>query len=170
MASGAPDRWENKASCQRSWPSTGRAVRVEQQLRRVAPLAAARRVWAVHPVAVLLARADTQQVAVPDEAIHLGELNPRLAAIPAVEQAQLYSVGHLGEQGEISIRSVPGSAERKSRSRPDVHLLSLTKNGRPGQGGHGRQVDPLGQPAERHPRAAGAAGIVVGCSSSAGSG
>jgi hypothetical protein len=39
--------------------------------------------------------------------------------------------------------------------------LSLPKNGRPGQGGHGRQVDSLGQPAERHPRAAGAVGIVV---------
>ena len=67
----------------------------------VAPLAAAGRVRAVHPVAVLLARADTRQVAVPDEAIHLGELNPRLAAIPAVEQAQLHPLGHLGEQGEL---------------------------------------------------------------------
>ena len=138
MASGAPDRWENKASCQRSWPSTAVPYGSRSSFAGVAPLAAAGRVRTVHPVAVLLARADTWQVAVPDEALHLGELNRRLAAIPAVEQAQLYSVGHLGEQGEISIRSVPGSAKGISRSRPDVHLLSLTRNGRPGQGGHGR--------------------------------
>ena len=52
-------------------------VRVEQQLGRVAALPAARVVGPVHPVPVALARADVGQVAVPDEAVHLGQRDPR---------------------------------------------------------------------------------------------
>ena len=50
----------------------GLAVRVEQQLRRIAPVTAVRRVRAVHAIPVALARADAGQVAVPD--VDLGGL------------------------------------------------------------------------------------------------
>jgi hypothetical protein len=38
----------------------------------------------------------------PDEAIHLAELNPGLVAVARIEQAQLYAVGNFREKGEIS--------------------------------------------------------------------
>ena len=52
-------------------------VRVDEQLVRVAAQAALGVVRAVHAVAVALAGADAQQVAVVDEAVHLLEADPR---------------------------------------------------------------------------------------------
>ena len=57
----------------------GLAVGVQQQLGRVAAVAAGRVIGPVHPVAVALAGADAGQVAVPDEAVDLGQLDPGLA-------------------------------------------------------------------------------------------
>ena len=79
----------------------GLAVRVEQQLRRITPVTAVRRVRAVHAIPIVLARADARQVTVPDETVHLGELNPRLPAVTRTEQAQLDPLGHFREQGKI---------------------------------------------------------------------
>ena len=54
------------------------AVRVEQQLGAVAAQPARRIVRPVHAVAVPLPRRDAGQVAVPDEAVDLGQLDPGL--------------------------------------------------------------------------------------------
>ena len=43
---------------------------------------------------VVLARADARQVAVPDETVHLGELDPTPPAVTRTEQTQLDPVGH----------------------------------------------------------------------------
>jgi hypothetical protein len=62
------------------------AVRVEQQLGRRAAGAVPGGVRAVHPVAVPLPGADRGQVAMPDEPVDLGQLDPGL--VPGiVEQA-----------------------------------------------------------------------------------
>ena len=50
---------------------------------------------------VVLARADARQVAVPDETVHLGELDPTPPAVTRTEQTQLDPVGHFREQGKI---------------------------------------------------------------------
>src|SRR5581483_788095 len=96
------------------------AVRVEQQLGRLAAKAAQRVVPAVHPVAVALPGFDARQVGMPDEAVDLGEVDSLFAAV-TVEQAQLDPLGDLGEQGEVGTPSVPCSAERIRRSGPGTH-------------------------------------------------
>src|SRR6266567_3802025 len=103
----------------------GLTVRIEQQLRCVAPVTAVRRVRPMHAIPVALARADARQVAVPDETVHLGDLDPRLPSVTRTEQAQLNPLGHFREQGKIGPRSVPGSAERISSPWPDAHSLTL---------------------------------------------
>src|SRR5215203_2716887 len=66
----------------------GLRVRIEQELRRVAPLTFGRHVRTVDPIAVTLARLDPWQVGMPDVAIDLDELEARLLAV-VVDQAQL---------------------------------------------------------------------------------
>ena len=115
----------------------GLAVRVEQQLRRIAPVTAVWRVRAVDAIPVMPARADAGQVAVPDETVHLGELNPPLPAVTRTEQAQLHPVGHLREQGEIGPRPVPGGTQRISSASPDAHALTV-RQGTPERTGRAR--------------------------------
>ena len=92
-------------------------VRVEQQLGRVAALPGGRVVGPVHPVAVALAGADAGQVAVPDEPVHLAQVDPALVAV-VVEQAQLDPLGYLGEQREVGPGPVIGGPERIAVARP----------------------------------------------------
>ena len=63
------------------------------------------------------ARADAGQVAVPDEPVDLGQVDPRLGAV-VVEQAQLDPLGHLGEQREVGPGSVIRGAQRIAVARP----------------------------------------------------
>ena len=92
-------------------------VRVDQQLVRVAALPLGRVVRAVHPVPVPLARADAGQVPVPDEPVHLVQVDPRLGAV-VVEQAELDPVGYLGEQPEVGPGSVIRGTQRVAVARP----------------------------------------------------
>ena len=106
------------------------AVRVEQQLGAVAAQPARGVVRPVHPVAVPLPGRDTGQVAVPDEAVDLGQLDPGLAeraaiVVGLVEQAELYAFSDLGEKGEVRAPSVPCRTKRVWRSRPDTHSPPL---------------------------------------------
>ena len=59
----------------------GLAVGVQQQLGRIAAVALLRIVGAGHAVGVALAGADGRQIAVPDEAVDLGEVQPRLGLL-----------------------------------------------------------------------------------------
>ena len=86
----------------------GLAVRVEQELGRIAPVPEFRLVGTMYTVGVALAGTYPRQVAMPDEAIHLGQRDPGLrapggavAVVARLEQAQLDGRRHLGEQGEI---------------------------------------------------------------------
>ncbi len=54
----------------------------------------------MNSVAVALARFDSRQEAVPDEAVHLVERHPGLGAL-GVEEAQLHLVGDLTEQRKV---------------------------------------------------------------------
>jgi hypothetical protein len=47
------------------------------------------------------AHSDARQVAVPDQSVHLGELDPHLPVVTRTEQAQLDPLGHFREQGKI---------------------------------------------------------------------
>jgi hypothetical protein len=92
-------------------------VRVEQQLGRVAALAGGRVVGPVHPVSVALAGADPGQVAMPDEPVHLVQVDPGFLAV-LVEQAQLNPVRDLGEQPEVGAGPVIGGAQWITVARP----------------------------------------------------
>ncbi len=92
-------------------------VRVEQQLGRVAAVPVGRVVRAVHPVPVPLARADARQVPVPDETVHLVQVDPGFPAV-VVEQAEFDPLGYLGEQAEVGAGSVIRGAQRVAVARP----------------------------------------------------
>ncbi len=94
------------------------AVRVEQQLARVTPVAGRRIEGAVDAKSVALARGDVRQIGVPDVSVDLVEGDPRLAAV-VVDQAQLDLLGDLGEQREVGARAVIGGAERIRGPRPN---------------------------------------------------
>jgi len=69
----------------------------------------------MHAVAVALARRDTGQVDVPDEAVHLSQLDLLLGdgflvVLPAREEAELDALGNLREQGKVRPPAVPGRA------------------------------------------------------------
>ena len=96
----------------------GRRVRIEQQLRRVAPQALVRRPLPVDAVRVALAGADARDVAVMHERRDLGQRHPGLGAA-RVEQAQFDPLGDLGEHGEVHASVVERGAERQRSTRPD---------------------------------------------------
>ncbi len=96
-------------------------VRIEQQLVRVEAMAALGRVRAVHAIAVEQAGPRFGQVAVPDEVGALRHVDPLdLAPALRVEQAKLDALGVLGIQREVDAGAVPGRAERRGRTAPDV--------------------------------------------------
>jgi len=84
-------------------------VRVEQQLVRVEPIAALRRVRTVHPVPVELAGAGFGKIAMPDEVGALAYVDPRyLPPALGVEQAQLDGFRVFRIQREVDARAIPG--------------------------------------------------------------
>src|SRR5258708_10252400 len=95
----------------------GLGVRIEEQLGRVAPLAALRRPGPVDPVAVALPGSDGRQIRVPAERIDLLQAEPLLAAL-VVEQAELDSIGGLREQREGPPPASPRRPEGVGASRP----------------------------------------------------
>ena len=99
-------------------------VRVGQQLGRVEPVAPGGLPGAVHPEAVLGARAESRQVAVPDVEGLLVELVAGLDSM-FVEDAQLDAVGTFGPEGDVGATVVPGDPERGPVAGPqsiDGHL------------------------------------------------
>ena len=94
-----PQRGEIHLVSEQRVGSTDRAVnrlgvRVQEQLARVAHLTLDRIPRPVDPVAVVLLRADTEYVAVPDEAIDLAKGDARF--VPArIEQTEVYFLGGL---------------------------------------------------------------------------
>ena len=99
-------------------------VGVGQQLGRVEPVAPRRLPRAVHPEAVLGARTQPRQIAVPDVE---GLLVQRVTGLGAVlvEDAQLDVVGAFGPQGDVRAFLVGGDPEGCPVPRPqslDRHL------------------------------------------------
>ncbi len=92
-------------------------VRVQQQLARVTPMAGVRVERPVHAKPVPLTWGDGRQVAMPDVAVDLVEVDPRLGPVLG-DQAQLNLLGDLGEQREVGARAVIGGAERIGGARP----------------------------------------------------
>ena len=107
----------------------GLGVGVEQQLVGVAAQPALWVVRAVHAVAVALPRLHGRQVAVPDEPVDLGQLDARLVAAGAVEQAQLDPLGDLAEQREVRAAAVEGGAQGVRRARPALHAVAHFRQG-----------------------------------------
>src|SRR5262249_5807135 len=93
--------------------------RVDQELRRVEPLAGLRLVRAVDAVAVPLAGPDAGQVAVPVEDGAVDHLDDLLAVV-LVEQAELDALGVLGEEREVRALAVPHRPERERPAGPDL--------------------------------------------------
>jgi hypothetical protein len=81
------------------------AVGIEQQLGRVAAMTAAWFVRPVDPVGVVLARAHVRQIAMPDEAVHLGQRNSGFGTAwsraARIEQAQFDLLGNFRKQREV---------------------------------------------------------------------
>ena len=109
-------------------------VGVEQQLVGVAALTLLGVPRPVHAVAVALPGLHLGEVAVPDVAVDLGQLDlglRRAAARTDVEEAQLDAVGDLAEHGEVGPAAVERGTERIGPSgpglhgRPPAHLLIL---------------------------------------------
>ena len=113
-------------------------VRVDEQLRRVAPQAGGRFVRAVDAVAVPLAGLHARQVAVPDEAVDLGEVDPVLGAV-LVEQAQRHRRRDLGEECEVGAGAVVAGAERVGVARPRPHGVLRGVDTRAARPGHHRR-------------------------------
>jgi len=95
-------------------------VGVEQELVGVAAQALRRVPRPVHAVAVALPRLHLRQVAVPDEGVHLVELDAGLLAV-VVEQAQLHALGDLAEESEVGAAPVERRAQRVGLSGPHLH-------------------------------------------------
>ena len=79
-------------------------------------------------IAVALSGLHLGQVAVPDVAVDLGELDALLGHLPPrpdIDQAELDLVGHLAEQGEVGAAAVEGRAERVGLARPRLGGASL---------------------------------------------
>ena len=96
----------------------GLAVGIEQELAGIAPVSGRRAPGPVYPVSVALARGHRGQIAVPDEAVDLVELDAVFAAVLA-DQAQLDPFGDLGEQREVRSRSVVRGTQRIGVAGPD---------------------------------------------------
>ena len=96
------------------------AVRIEQQLRRIAAIACARLPRSVHAKSVALTGADVGNVPMPDESGHLRQIDAVLFAV-AVEKAKLDARRDFGEDREIRPRSVVARAQRIRISGPDFH-------------------------------------------------
>ena len=75
----------------------GLAVRVQQKLAGVAPVAVGRVPRSVHPIPIALPGRDGRQVGVPDETVDLVEFDPGLVVV-VVDQTEFHPVGHFGEQ------------------------------------------------------------------------
>src|SRR5204863_7503704 len=71
-------------------------------------------------VAVVLARPDSRQIAVPVERRPLGHLDAALLLAVVVEQAQLHAHRVLGEEREVDAFAVPRRSEREGVARPDL--------------------------------------------------
>src|SRR6185295_9713525 len=77
-------------------------------------------VWPVEPIAIEQARPGVGKVAMPDEVGALEELDALHLAPPlGIEEAQLDTLGVLGEQREVDARPVPGGAEGIGPAAPE---------------------------------------------------
>jgi len=101
-------------------PVDGLGVRVQQQLRRVAAQPGLRLVRPVHAEPVALSRPHARQVAVPDESLAFGQVDPGLPIV-LVEQTQFDALRDLGEQCEVRAATVVVGAQWIGRTGPDLH-------------------------------------------------
>jgi len=111
-------------------------VRVEQELARVAAVTAGGVVRPVHAEAVALPGLHVGHVAVPHEAVRLGQVEARLVEV-IVEEAQLDAFGDLGEDGDVDPRAVVRRSEWVGLARPDLHGPSSVVRSRQGPRRHG---------------------------------
>ena len=74
----------------------------------------------MHPEAVALAGLQPRHVAVPHVRVHLGQVEALLHPL-VIDEAQLDTLRHFGEQGEVDAAAVVGSAERIGVPWPDLH-------------------------------------------------
>ena len=101
-------------------------VGVEQELGRVAAVAACRLPGAVHPEAVALSRDDRREVAVPAVPADLREVDAGFAA-RLVEQAELDAGGDFREQREVGAGAVEGRPQGEGGAGPDFHVHGGTR-------------------------------------------
>ena len=132
----------------------GLAVRVEQQLGRVAAVPARGVVGAVHPVSVPLARGHVRQVAVPDERVDLGQRDTRLGEAVRLVRRRAGTVQPARQPRRTTRSSFPC---HPTLLRADRELLAKRAPadptrvpGWPGPGCSAR-AQPVGQCPERDP-------------------
>src|SRR6185436_7315629 len=96
------------------------AVRIEQQLGRIASLSVVRIPRSVHAIAVAPARADVREVSVKDEGGDLGKVDAGLHAV-GVEETELHARRDFGEEREVRADAVPGRTEGVRFAGPHFH-------------------------------------------------
>jgi hypothetical protein len=104
----------------------GLGVRVQQELVGVEAVAGGRIIGAVDPVAVLLARLDLRDVAVPHVPVHFVQRDAGFLAVVG-EEAQFHFFCSFAEQGKVGAGPIERGAKGISRSRPDFHNAPLCK-------------------------------------------
>src|SRR5262249_23631943 len=97
----------------------GSRVRIEQQLRPIAPEPPFRLPRAGHAEPVTLAGTEAGDIPMPAEGRRLGKREARLRAI-LVEQTQVDALRDFGKDGEVDALPVVGGSERKGLAWPDV--------------------------------------------------
>ena len=98
----------------------GLGVGIHQQLVRVAPLALVGCPWAVHAVAVALARSNLRQVDVPAKRRDLRRIDTGFFAC-LVEQAQFDALRDFRKNGKVRPDSIERRTQRVRLALPDLH-------------------------------------------------
>ena len=98
----------------------GAGVWIDEQFVGVEAESLARRIAAVHAVAIQLAGSDVVDVRVPDQASLLRQRDSRrFLAVGVVEQAQLDPRRLRSEDSEVGAVTIPGGPKRVRLTRPD---------------------------------------------------
>ena len=99
-------------------------VRIEQQLRGIAPMSVLRRPRTVHSKAVALARPDSGHVPVPAQRRGFRQIHHVCLMSMLVEEAELDTLRRFREHGEVRARAVEMRAKGIRLTWPDLHSLS----------------------------------------------
>src|ERR1700674_2521462 len=99
-------------------------VRIQQELAGVAPHALLGRIRSIDAISVPLSRPDVGQIGVPGECIDLVEWHLAFVSL-IVEETQLDSLRHLGQERKVRPGAVEAGPERIRAAGPNLQVRHL---------------------------------------------